>query len=530
MDRLTKQVAAILALGTLMVMLDVTVTVVAIPRLTESFDTNLSTVQWVTTAYALALVAVMPTAAWAIGRFGASRVYITALIAFVAGSAFAGLAWNIESLIVFRAIQGLGGGFLQPVGMTIALGLVDERSRGKMMGWLGLPLLVGPVLGPTAGGFLVDSVGWRSLFLINVPLGLVAIALAIKIFPRTRGTGQRPLDWIGLLLLAPGGALLVFGLSQAGDHGDPFTPRVLIPAGVGLTLLALFVARTLNSTRPLLDLRLLRRRSLSVGAASMVLVGGAYFGSMMILPIYVQAVRGDSATTAGMVMMAQAITTGIVVQIATRLVDRVDPRKIVWFGISATVIAMTLMPTILREDTSYVTIAGIGIVMGIGIGSTLMPVMTAALRGITGPDLASGTTILTTGNQFAGAIGAAAGATLLTTQFNNRVPLLGDGGMAAALGLGPAERAIAGPGLAGAVADTYLLTLGMLVAGLLISFLLPRMITAPESDVAHSPSNKSLVGGLDHQHRAGRLVQDRLAGRAEQQSAETTTSTAADNE
>lgn len=478
MDRLAKQVAAVLALGTLMVMLDVTVTVVAIPRLTESFDTNLSTVQWVTTAYALALVAVMPTAAWAIGRFGASRVYITALVAFVAGSALAGLAWNIESLIAFRALQGLGGGFLQPVGMTIALGLVDEKNRGKMMGWLGLPLMIGPVLGPTVGGFLVDNVGWRSLFLINVPLGVVAIALAIKIFPHNGTTEGRPLDWIGLVLLAPGGALLVFGLSRAGDHGEPFAPQVLIPGGIGLILLALFVIRTLNSTRPLLDLRLLRQRSLSVGAAGMLLVGGAYFGSMMILPIYVQAVRGDSATTAGLIMVAQALTTGVVVQIATRLVDRIDPRKVVWFGISATVVAMTLMTSILQADTPYATIAGIGVVMGIGIGSTFMPIMTAALRGISGPDIASGTTILTTGNQFAAAIGAAATATLLTAHFNNRVPQLDDGGMAAALGLTPSERVSAGPGLAASVADTYLLTLGMLIAGLLVSFLLPRRVEA----------------------------------------------------
>ncbi len=482
MNRLAKQVAAILALGTLMVMLDVTVTVVAIPRLTESFDTNLSTMQWVTTAYALALVAVMPTAAWTIARFGAGRVYITALTLFVVGSTLAGLAWNVESLIAFRAVQGLGGGFLQPVGMTIALQLVDERHRGKMMGWLGLPLMIGPVLGPTLGGVLVDSVGWRSLFLINVPLGIVAIVLAVKLFPRTTGSERRPLDWAGLLLLAPGGALLVFGLSRAGDHGDPLTPQVLVPSGLGVGLLALFVLRTTRSARPLLDLRLLRRRSLAVGAASMLLVGGAYFGSMMILPIYVQAVRGDSATAAGLLMIGQALTTGVVVQIATRLVDRIDPRKVVWFGIGITVVAMSLMTSVLAADTSYVAIAGIGILMGVGIGSTFMPIMTAALRGITGPDLASGTTILTTGNQFAAAIGAAASATLLTAYFNSRVPMLDDGGMAAALGLPTVERLLAAPGLAGAVADTYVLTLGMLVAGFGVSLFLPKSGAAPGPD------------------------------------------------
>jgi EmrB/QacA subfamily drug resistance transporter len=486
MDVRARKVAAILALGTLMVMLDVTVTVVAIPRLAESFDTNLATVQWVTTAYALALVAVMPTAAWVIGRFGANRVYIAALIAFVGGSALAGMAWNVESLIVFRAIQGLGGGYLQPVGMTIALQLVDERHRGKMMGWLGLPLLIGPVLGPTAGGFLVDSVGWRSLFLINVPLGLVAIALAWKIFPRSKGTESRPLDWLGLLMLAPGGALLVFGLAQAGDRGDPLAASVVLPAALGLVLLALFAWRTLTTSRPLLDLRLLRGRSLSVGALTMLLVAGAYFGSMMILPIYIQAARGDSATAAGVIMIGQALTTGVVVQIATRLVDRVDPRKVVWFGISATIVAVSLMTTILDADTSYYVIAGIGVVMGVGIGSTLMPVMTAALRGVSGPHMPSGTTILTTGNQFAAAIGAAAAATVLTTHLNDRVSQLAGGGMTAALGLSDADRADAGSGLAGAVADTYVLTLGLLIAALVVSALLPRTAVASKQASAEA--------------------------------------------
>jgi EmrB/QacA subfamily drug resistance transporter len=479
MDRGTKKVAAVLALGTLMVMLDVTVTVVAIPSLATSFDTNLSTVQWVTTAYALALVAVMPTAAWAIRRFGAKQVYLTALVLFVSGSALAGLAWNIQSLIAFRAVQGLGGGYLQPVGMTIALQMVDERHRGKMMGWLGLPLLIGPVLGPTAGGLLVDNVGWRSLFLINVPIGIAAITLAARLFPRQSGTDRDRLDWPALAALAPGGALLVFGLAQAGDHGDPTSPQVVIPVVCGLSFLALFGVRTLRSRRPLLDLRLLKQRSMAVGSGSLFLVAGAYFGSMMIGPIYIQAVRGDSATTAGLIVIGQAITTGLVVQIASRLTDRIDPRRVVWFGLGATVVAMILMTTTLDEDTSYLALIGIGVIMGMGIGATLMPLMTASLRGIQGPAIASGTTILTTGNQFAAAIGAALSATVLTTLFNSRTESLDNTGMAGALRLAPDEQVTAAPDLASAVADTYLLTLGLLITALVISVFLPKLPRPP---------------------------------------------------
>lgn len=474
MNALAKKVASVLALGTLMVMLDVTVTVVAIPRLAESFDTPLSTVQWVTTAYTLALVAVMPTSAWAIRRFGANRVYISALTLFVVGSALAGLAWNIQSLIVFRAVQGFGGGFLQPVGMTIALSLVDERHRGQLMGWLGIPLLVGPVLGPTAGGLLVDHVGWRSLFLINVPVGALAITLALRLFPRPVGAATETLDWAALLCLAPGGALLVYGLAQAGEAGEPFDANVVVPAGIGLALLMLFVLRTLRSPGPLLDLRLLRKRSLATGSGAMLLVAGTYFGSMMIGPIYIQAVRGDSATTAGMIMIAQALTTGVVAQVASRTVDRTDPRRVVWFGISATIVAMTLMTTVLDHDTPYPVLMGIGVVMGVGIGSTFMPLMTAALRGVEGPDTGSATTILTTGNQFASAIGAALAATILTTLFNSRTEVLDGTGMTGAQRMNPEERTAAAPDLASAVADTYLLTLGLLVAAMVLALWLPR--------------------------------------------------------
>ncbi|UOG20119.1 DHA2 family efflux MFS transporter permease subunit [Gordonia amicalis] len=490
MDALAKKVASVLALGTLMVMLDLTVTVVAIPRLAESFDSPLSTVQWTTTAYTLALVAVMPTSAGTIRRFGAKRVYVTALTTFVVGSALAGLAWNIQSLILFRAVQGFGGGFLQPVGMTIALGLVDERHRGQLMGWLGIPLLVGPVLGPTTGGLLVDHVGWRSLFLLNVPVGAVAIGLALKLFPRSVGAATETLDWSALLCLAPGGALLVFGLAQAGDAGEPFDAGV--PAVIGLGLLILFVLRTLRSRRPLLDLRLLRKRSLATGSGAMLLVAGAYFGSMMIGPIYIQAVRGDSATTAGMIMIPQGLTTGVVAQTASRLVDRTDPRRVVWFGISATIVATTLMTIVLDHDTPYPVLIGIGIVMGLGIGSTFMPLMTAALRGVDGPDTGPSTTILTTGNQFASAIGAALAATILTSLFNSRSAVLDGGGMTGVQRLSPDQRAVAAPHLASAVADTYLLTLGLLVASMIVALWLPRAVepstvsrTAVDDDLEH---------------------------------------------
>jgi EmrB/QacA subfamily drug resistance transporter len=173
--------------GTVMIPLDITIVAVALTRLSEVTGASLPVIQWIATGYTLALATVIPTAAWAIGRYGGRRVFLTALAVLVTASALVGLAWNVESMIVFRVLQGLGGGFVMPAAMTLTLRAAAPGERGRAMAMLGLPILVGPVLGPVLGGVVLDGLSWRWLFWINVPIGLVAVTLGLRNLPAAPG-------------------------------------------------------------------------------------------------------------------------------------------------------------------------------------------------------------------------------------------------------------------------------------------------------------------------------------------------------
>ncbi|GAC68650.1 DHA2 family efflux MFS transporter permease subunit [Gordonia soli] len=472
LDAASRRIGLILIVATLMVMLDLTVVTVALPHLTAEFDASLSTVQWVTTAYTLALIAVMPLSAWSSARFGARQVYGTALAVFVLGSFLAAVSWDIGSLIAFRAVQGLGGGMLQPVGMAIALQAVPESLRGRMMALLGVPVLIGPVVGPILGGALIDHASWRVVFALNVPLGLAALAFIRRHLPASKPQGATRIDIPSMLALSPGGAFVVFGLARAGDTGGLLESSILVPIGVGLMLLGWFAMRSLRSATPVLNLRLLATPQLRGGVVTLLFFSGAYFGSMIILPIYVQAVRGDDATTAGALYLLPAVVTGVTLQIATRLADRVGARRVAAVGITASLSAMITLASVLGSATPYPAVVGILTLLGFGVGATLMPTMTAATRTLEGPDTANGTTIMLTTSQLSNALVAAVVTAALAGFMNARSAAVRGNGVAGAMALDPAGRSAAADDLAGAVADTYLVAAGLMALALVAAIVL----------------------------------------------------------
>ncbi|MFD4429920.1 DHA2 family efflux MFS transporter permease subunit, partial [Nocardia sp. NPDC058497] len=238
------RIALVLVVGMIMATLDQTIVNVAINKLSAEFDAGLSTIQWVATGYSLALGAVVPTSAWLVGRFGAKRLYLTAITAFVFGSVLAGLAWNIESLIAFRVVQGASGGLLMPVAMTILLRAAGPERLGRLMSTLGLAILVGPLLGPVIGGYLIDEVSWRWMFFLNLPLGALVLVLAARVVPDDVPEPPRPLDVVGLLLMSPGLALVIYGVTAAGESAGFATPSVLVPLLAGAGLIVAFVLRS----------------------------------------------------------------------------------------------------------------------------------------------------------------------------------------------------------------------------------------------------------------------------------------------
>ena len=217
-----------------MSILDTTVINVAIDRLAIDFNTSLTTIQWVVTGYTLALAAVIPATGWAADRFGTKRIYLWSLVLFLLGSILSGLAWSADSLIAFRVLQGIGGGMIMPAVMTIMTKKAGPARMGRVMGVLGVPMLVAPILGPILGGWLVDDVSWRWIFFINVPIGIVAFIAAYIKLDNDEPQPAHKLDWLGMALLSPGLTALIFGLAESNDGGFGATKSWLpIVVGVG---------------------------------------------------------------------------------------------------------------------------------------------------------------------------------------------------------------------------------------------------------------------------------------------------------
>ncbi|MEU6232999.1 DHA2 family efflux MFS transporter permease subunit [Kitasatospora sp. NPDC047058] len=474
----TAAVAAVVVLGSLMTVLDTTIVNVALNRLAADFAAPLATLQWVTTGYTLALATVTPVTAWAIGRFGTRRLYLTALALFVLGSALAGAAWDAPSLIAFRAVQGLGGGMVMPVGMTVLVRASDPARTGRTMSVLGIPVLIGPLAGPVIGGWLVDEASWRWVFLVNLPIGLVALALAARLLPRDgAGTARHRLDLLGLLMLSPGLAALIYGLGT--EHGNPGAAGSLLPALGGAALVAGFAVRALTAAEPLLDLRLLARRAFAGPAATIALFGCGYFGSMLLLPLYYQLVRGQSATDVGLLGIPQALATGLTMQCAGRLADRFAPGRIVLTGAAVATAGFLGFTVQVAAGTPYWHLIAALVVMGTGVGMTLMPAMAAATRSVAPAEVPAATTLVTIVQQVAGSVGTALMSVLLAGAMADRLPAAGDGataggGLAAVHALDDGARAALAPALAEAFRDTYGWAVALLALALLPALLLSR--------------------------------------------------------
>lgn len=399
-------VALTVIAGTVMIPLDVTVVAVALARLAEETGASLPVIQWVSTGYTLALATVIPAAAWAISRYGARSVFLAAIGVFTVGSALVATAWDAPSLIAFRVVQGLGGGFVMPAAMTLALRSAPPADRGRVMALLGLPILVGPVLGPPLGGWLLDTLSWRWIFLVNLPVGLVALWLGRRNLPALAGDGSARLDRTGLLLLAPAMALLVLGTSLA--EGSLLEARALVPIGAGLVLLAAFARHALQHPAPLLKVRLLGLRATGGGALLMVLFAGGYFATLVLVPLYFQVARGESATTTGLLMVPQAVLAGISIQVAGRLIDRVPPIRVIATGISLAVIGYGGFTLLLADDASYGTLVAFLALGTTGAGATMLPTITQATRDLDDADIPSGSTIINVLNQLATSVTTAA--------------------------------------------------------------------------------------------------------------------------
>jgi len=455
-----RNVAIVVIVGAIMSILDTTIVNVALESLSKDLGAPLSTIQWVTTGYLLSLATVIPLTGWAAERFGPRRVWMTVVSAFVATSAFCGLAWSAESLIAFRVLQGLAGGMIMPIGMITLAQTAGPERVGRVMSVIGVPMLLAPVLGPVLGGLIVTHLSWRWIFFVNLPIGLVGLLLAARLMPAERSVGRggagapSRLDWRGLLLLSPGLALVVFGLSEVSTHGGVTLGRAL-PVLAGLLLVGAFVVHAWHCDAPLVDVQLFRGRGFSAAGATVFLVGGALFGSLLLLPLYYQIARGESPLSAGLLMAPQGVGAALGMNRAGKLVDRIGGGRVVIPGLLM-LMAGTVAFTQVGPGTSFWLLGGSLVLRGLGLGFTMMPAMAAAYATIGREQVPRATPMLNVLQRVGGSLGTAVLAVVLQRQITTQLGGGGGGRGGGSVGaISDAARARAAGPLATAFAHTY---------------------------------------------------------------------------
>ena len=486
--RATTAVAVVVILGSIMTVLDVTVVNVALNHLSQDLEAPLQTIQWVATGYTLALATAIPVTGWAIGRIGARRLYVLCLAVFCLGSALAGLAWNVESLVAFRIVQGLGGGMIMPTGMTMLIRAADPSRVGRTMSVLGVPLLVGPAAGPVLGGWLVDAVSWRCIFLINLPIGVLALVLAVRLLRPDGPRPVRPLDVPGLLLLSPGLALLVYALARGAERGDLGSASVLAAGLLGTAAIVAFGARAVRVDDPLIDLRVFRRRAPAAAAATLALFCCGYFGSLLLGPLYFQLVLHRSAMGSGLSMIPLGVAAAVAMQVGGRLIDRMGAGRVVLVGVplaAAGIVAFTLQ---LGAHADYPGLGAALLVLGTGVGLTIMPTITAATRALRDEEVPGASAALNIDTQVAASIGTALISVVLTGAIAARVPAVDVAhGLGAVARLSPSRAAAVAPDIAAAFRDAYWWGAASMLAAVLPALLLPRARAAHVRAKERSP-------------------------------------------
>lgn len=403
----------VIILGTFMTMLDTSIVNIAIPKLMDIFHVDLSNVKWVLSAYSLALAAVIPLTGFLIDTFGTKRVFIFALSMFTLGSMLCGLSWSNSSLVMFRIIQAIGGGMIMPVAVTIIFTVFPHEERGAAMGYWGIVGMFGPALGPTIGGYIIANMDWGMMFLVNVPLGILGIAIASYSLETSPTKPFKRFDIVGFISSVIGIVSLLYVLSEgASIDWDNTTNLILLAVGIISTVV--FIVNELTVKEPLLDLRVFKIYNYTVSQIVQTLHGLAFMGGVLILPLYLQEVRGFSALDTGLLLFPSAIAAGVTSAISGRLLVKVGLRKLTVPGLFIVAVT-TYQLSILDLNTSVQTILLLSTLRGLGMGFCMQPVGTAGIYAVPSHLVSRASALQNTIKQ----INQALCITVLTTQIQN---------------------------------------------------------------------------------------------------------------
>ncbi len=391
--------------GTFMSILDNNIINVALPTILKDFNSSLGQGQLVVTAYVMALVIVIPMSGFLGERLGMKRLYMFVLGAFITGSALCGLAPNIGALILFRAIQGLGGGMLQPLGMAIVFSMITPLERPRFVAILGMPVLLAPLIGPAVGGYLVEYVGWRFVFFLNVPVGLINIVLAYKILKETAIKKDTKLDVMGLTFATLAFPSLLFAASRGTEIGWT-SPVIILLTVSGLIAFGLFIRHELRHHDPMLKLRLYAAPMFRLAMFVQWIGIFSLFGLNVIVPLYLQRVHEMGAADAGRVLIPMGIVAFITMNVAGKFYERIGPKPIIMGGL-AVLAASTVGWSFATPGTNTWILVILVSMRGLGIGMFGQFVQIVAYNTVNQEDLPRATSLVTTGQRLTTAFSTA---------------------------------------------------------------------------------------------------------------------------
>jgi MFS family permease len=464
----------VVLLGTIMTILDATIVNIAIPTLQSDLKAgSYADIAWVVTGYMLAQGAVIPMAGWASDRFGTKRLYLVTIALFTLASMACGVAQNLPELVFFRVLQGLGGGMLMPIGMTIIMRAVGPQNMGRVMGIFGIPMLLAPAVGPVLGGWFVQDFTWRLIFYVNVPIGIIAFVSAWRFLTETDRSHGLRLDTFGLLTAPPAAVAIMYAVDQSTTlgWGSSFVLSMLAGAAI---LIAAFVLSQLDRRRvatllmaplaallfvvgvrnglvdgwtaldtlvmfggvalalvdlvigdrgnpePLLQLRLFRDPTFSWSMGLSFIIVTALFGGMLLLPLYLQEVHGYSALETGLLLLPQAVTAAIAMPLGGYLTDRFGPRPVVATGMVMLAIGGVLLAQIHPNSSNWLVVAAL-LLRGFAMGFSMMPSMAAAMARVPRHLSSSASSISNSLQRIGSSIGIAVLVTVLAAQFTTAI-------------------------------------------------------------------------------------------------------------
>lgn len=418
------KILAALLFGMFIAILNQTLLNVALPKINTEFNISASTGQWLMTGFMLVNGILIPITAYLFNKYSYRKLFLVALVLFTIGSLICAISMNFPIMMVGRVLQAIGAGVLMPLGSIVIITIYPPEKRGAAMGTMGIAMILAPAIGPTLSGYIVQNYHWNVMFYGMFIIGIIAILIGFVWFKLYQYTTNPKADIPGIIFSTIGFGALLYGFSEAGNKGWG-SVEIETMFAIGIIFIILFVIRELRMKSPMLNLEVLKFPTFTLTTIINMVVMLSLYGGMILLPIYLQNLRGFSALGSGLLLLPGSLIMGLLGPFAGKLLDTIGLKPLAIFGIAVMTYA-TWELTKLNMDTPYMTIMGIYVLRSFGMAFIMMPMVTAAINALPGRLASHGNAFLNTMRQLAGSIGTAILVTVMTTQTTQHLSAFGE--------------------------------------------------------------------------------------------------------